>query len=68
MIPALRFDGVTFSYGAVAVLHGLSFAITPGERVALLGKNGAGKSTVVRHRGARATGRGNRVGRRLEYP
>jgi len=48
VIPALRFDGVTFSYGAVAVLHGLSFAITPGERVALLGKNGAGKSTVVR--------------------
>ncbi|HYS59431.1 MAG TPA: ATP-binding cassette domain-containing protein, partial [Gemmatimonadales bacterium] len=48
MIPALRFEGVTFSYGAVAVLHGLSFAITPGERVALLGKNGAGKSTVVR--------------------
>ena len=48
MIPALRFDGVTFSYGAVAVLRGLSFSIAPGERVALLGKNGAGKSTVVR--------------------
>ncbi len=48
MIPALRFDGVTFSYGAVAVLRGLSFSVAPGERVALLGKNGAGKSTVVR--------------------
>ena len=48
MIPALRFDAVTFSYGAGAVLRGLSFSITAGERVALLGKNGAGKSTVVR--------------------
>ena len=48
MIPALRFDGVTFSYGIVPVLERLSFSVAPGERVALLGKNGAGKSTVVR--------------------
>ena len=48
MIPALRFDGVSFSYGTVAVLERLSFSIAPGERVALLGRNGAGKSTVVR--------------------
>src|SRR2546425_3703484 len=46
VIPALRFEGVTFSYGAVAVLHGLSFAITPGERVALLGKNEIGRAHV----------------------
>jgi energy-coupling factor transport system ATP-binding protein len=48
VIPALRFDGVSFSYGTVAVLERLSFSIAPGERVALLGRNGAGKSTVVR--------------------
>jgi energy-coupling factor transport system ATP-binding protein len=48
VIPALCFDGVTFSYGAVPALEQLSFSIAPGERVALLGRNGAGKSTVVR--------------------
>jgi len=48
VIPALRFDGVSFSYGIVPVVERLSFSIAPGERVALLGRNGAGKSTVVR--------------------
>jgi len=46
--PPLRLDGVTFAYGTVPALAGLSFSIAPGERVALLGRNGAGKSTVVR--------------------
>ena len=48
MSPALRLEGVSFSYGAVPALKNLSFAVAPGERVALLGRNGAGKSTVVR--------------------
>jgi cobalt/nickel transport system ATP-binding protein len=48
VIPALCLDGVRFSYGTAPVLEGLSFSIAPGERVALLGRNGAGKSTVVR--------------------
>jgi energy-coupling factor transport system ATP-binding protein len=48
VIPALRLEGVSFSYGTVPALDNLSFSIAPGERVALLGRNGAGKSTVVR--------------------
>ncbi len=48
MIPALRLDGVSFCYDTIPALADLSFAIAPGERVALLGRNGAGKSTVVR--------------------
>lgn len=36
------------SYGAVRVLEGLSFQIQQGECVGLLGKNGAGKTTVFR--------------------
>ena len=45
---ALAFDGVAFSYGNVAALSDVSFEVAAGERVALLGRNGAGKSTVVR--------------------
>ncbi len=48
MIPALRLEGVSFCYDTIPALADLSFAIAPGERVALLGRNGAGKSTVVR--------------------
>ena len=31
------------------VLHDLTFAIEPGEMVGLIGLNGAGKSTTIRH-------------------
>lgn len=48
VIPVLRLEGVSFSYGLVPALESVSFSIAPGERVALLGRNGAGKSTVVR--------------------
>jgi branched-chain amino acid transport system ATP-binding protein len=36
------------SYGKVVALHGISLAIGEGEVVALLGANGAGKSTTLR--------------------
>ena len=41
-------DGLTFSYGSGEVLHGISFAVRPGEVVGLLGPNGAGKSTTIK--------------------
>lgn len=46
--PALRFDRVSFSYGAAPLLMDLSFQVGRSEAVALLGTNGAGKSTVLR--------------------
>ena len=45
---AVAVDGLTFSYGAGEVLHGISFAVRPGEVVGLLGPNGAGKSTTIK--------------------
>ncbi|MFN7967639.1 MAG: ABC transporter ATP-binding protein [Acidobacteriota bacterium] len=43
------FDRVTFAYDETKpVLHDVSFRIAPGERVAVVGWTGAGKSTLIR--------------------
>jgi len=45
----IRFDNVSFAYPTrpdAAALSGLSFAVHPGERVALVGPSGAGKTTI----------------------
>ncbi|MDR0642759.1 MAG: energy-coupling factor ABC transporter ATP-binding protein [Treponema sp.] len=44
----LRFEEAGFGYGEGAVIDGLSFSLGRGEFAALLGENGAGKSTVCR--------------------
>jgi ribose transport system ATP-binding protein len=46
--PALELAGVTKSYGATIGLDGTSFNVRSGTIHALLGENGAGKSTVVK--------------------
>jgi ATP-binding cassette subfamily B protein len=44
----VEFDRVSFSYpGGGPVLRGLSFTVSPGERVAVVGSSGAGKSTAM---------------------
>jgi ABC-type branched-subunit amino acid transport system ATPase component len=44
----LSVEGVSYAYGALPVLFGVSFHVDEGEFLALLGTNGAGKSTVLR--------------------
>ena len=44
----LEVDGIHTYYGESHVLHGVSLRVAPGEAVALLGRNGAGKTTAIR--------------------
>jgi branched-chain amino acid transport system ATP-binding protein len=46
--PALQFEHLSAAYGPYRALFDVSFSISPGSIVALLGSNGAGKSTVSR--------------------
>jgi branched-chain amino acid transport system ATP-binding protein len=48
VVGMLHVDGLTASYGSLQVLFGIDLNIHEGEIVALLGTNGAGKSTVLR--------------------
>jgi branched-chain amino acid transport system ATP-binding protein len=44
---ALRLTDVQAFYGDSHILHGISFALQPGKVLALLGRNGSGKSTCI---------------------
>ena len=46
--PIVIVDKLVFSYGAVEVLHEISFSLNKREIVGLLGPNGAGKSTTIK--------------------
>ncbi len=44
----VRLDRVATGYGDKRVLEGIDFSLIPGERIGLLGLNGAGKSTFIK--------------------
>jgi len=46
--PILSAEGVHTYYGASHVLHGVDFRVHPGETVGLMGRNGMGKTTLLR--------------------
>jgi ATP-binding cassette subfamily F protein uup len=48
MAPLVRFDAVSVAFGEQDVLVDADFAIEPSERVCLIGRNGAGKSTTLK--------------------
>ncbi|MEX2292335.1 MAG: ABC transporter ATP-binding protein [Acidimicrobiales bacterium] len=46
--PLLELDDIEVRYGRVQILFGVSLTVAEGEFVAMLGTNGAGKSTVLK--------------------
>jgi len=44
----IKFENVEFSYGRETVLHDVSFSINRGEKIAIVGETGAGKSTIAK--------------------
>lgn len=73
-MPLLEIDNLQVSYGAIQALNGLSLNVEQGELVALIGANGAGKSTtlgaisgVVRPRSGAITYAGQRLGRMASH-
>lgn len=46
--PAIRVDGLVHSYGTRKIHNGLSFDVPEGRILGLLGKNGVGKTTLIR--------------------
>jgi ABC-type multidrug transport system fused ATPase/permease subunit len=42
------FDRVSFSYGAEPVLRNVSFRVAPGEKIAIVGPTGSGKTTILK--------------------
>jgi ABC-2 type transport system ATP-binding protein len=46
--PAIRIAGLVKSYGTLDVLRGVDLDVAPGSIFALLGSNGAGKTTIVK--------------------
>lgn len=47
-IPAVEIRGLRKSYGLKPILRGIDLVLEPGERMALLGANGTGKTSLLR--------------------
>ena len=44
----ISIDNLTVSYGGWTLFDGISFLVNPKERIGLVGKNGAGKTTILK--------------------
>jgi branched-chain amino acid transport system ATP-binding protein len=61
MSALLELDDVRGGYGPIEVLHGVRLSVEPGEIVALIGANGAGKSSTLMSISGCLRPRGGRV-------
>src|SRR4051794_33055154 len=50
---ALQLESVTFRRDTTEILHGIDLTVARGERWAMLGRNGCGKTTLLSIAGAR---------------
>src|SRR5690606_34947968 len=48
MAPILRLDGVSLAFGSRPLLEQVSLQVEPGERVCVVGRNGEGKSSLLK--------------------
>jgi ABC transport system ATP-binding/permease protein len=46
--PLLKLDDIRLTFGGTPLLEGAALMISPGERIALVGRNGSGKSTLLK--------------------
>ena len=46
--PIVEMRNVEAGYGEGLVLHGVTLAVTPGQAIGLMGRNGMGKTTLIR--------------------
>ncbi len=75
-MPLLALTNVVYSIGIRRVLDGVTFSVEPGERIGLVGRNGTGKSTLLRliageytaESGEAIVQRGTRVGYLAQDP
>src|SRR4030067_870320 len=49
MEPAIRFEGVSKSFGRLSVLDNVSFEVPRGTALCVLGRSGTGKSVLIKH-------------------
>ena len=61
MSPLLKLEKVNAFYGSAHILYDLDLTVSAGERVALIGRNGVGKTTVVNTILGIATMRGRQI-------
>jgi branched-chain amino acid transport system ATP-binding protein len=48
MSELLHIENLTAGYGAIQVLHGVNLSLSAGGRLALIGRNGVGKTTLLK--------------------
>ena len=46
--PLLKLDGIRLTFGGTPLLNGADLSVTPGDKIALVGRNGSGKSTLLK--------------------